>query len=262
LSNADSKTEVLFKVGTRQLSPDLSAAAPELNARDLGQISAPALLEIARKLTEIPAAQLNDADPHVVITGRRGRFLVRPHRGKLRLSDAGDAGRTPLEISPEDLANYLDGSELPTATAASAESPRDVIEMPSPRLGLVAGLVLFSAILLGGSAYFTFREVPFDHDVDYSAVPAAELPAVRQQIVGEFSTGKGEMARTLTIRPDGTVTLIEFGPGHTVADRREDVYQLVRRETTPVARAARLGPIEFQLGKTLRYAGETYTREP
>lgn len=219
-------------------------------------------MEIAQKLTRLPAEQLAEADPHLTIAGRRGRFLARPHRGKLRLSDAANPGRDPLEVRPEDLPAFLDGHDSAPAVENPAETSVEVFETTKPRTGLVASLFFFSVAVLAISGYMTFRDVPWDPDADYSAVPAAELPALKQKITGVFHTGKSETPRTLTLRSDGTVTLVEFGADHAIADQREDRYKLALRGNTAVARATRLGPIELRSDKTLRYAGEDYTREP
>jgi hypothetical protein len=262
--NANPKSETLFKVGTRQLSPDFSAVGPEHNACDLGQISGSKLIEVSKKLLQIGTTQLIDADPHLVVAGRRGRFLARPvAAGKLRLFDAADATRAYLELTPAEMPSYLDGAELATSAEAPQENPIEILSTPDRRMGLVVGLLVLSATLLGGSAYFTFQDAAFDSDVEYSAVPPEQLPALRQRVTGVFATGKGETPRTITMRPEGTVTFVEFGPGNAAVDHRDDTYKLALQDgKTPVARTTRLGPIQVSDAKTLLYAGEIYTRQP
>ena len=71
------------------------------------------------------------------------------------------------------------------------------------------------------------------------------------------------MVRSRTGSSEGTLILVEHGPGNTIADKRQDTYKLaLHGGKTAVARATRLGPIEIRDAKTLFYAGEIYTRHP
>lgn len=260
--NAEPAREATFKVSTRQLSLDLSTAGVEHNARELGQLPASQLNPLLLKLAEFAPEQMLEADPHLVVSGRRGRFLIRPARGKLRLFDANDATRAPLEIDAPQAADYLDGSEL-KPVEAPAEIPLENLDKTNRRMGLVVALLCLSTALVAGSAYFTFRPRAIDDDVKYSAITApAQLAALRQQVTNSFATGSGDGSRRLTLRADGTLTLIEYGLDNIVADERTDTYQLVLRENIPVARTGLLGPIEVRDAKTLVYAGEIYTRQP
>lgn len=249
-------------MGTRQLAADLGAAGAEHNARELGQIGASQLNPLLAKLAEFSPDQLADADPHLVVSGRRGRFLVRPARGQLRLFDASDAMRDPLEISASEVAGYLDGSELKTVEVL-AEPSGSGLAAPNPRMGLVVALLGFSTAMVGGSAYFTFRPTAMDADVTYSPIGEPELlGSLRQQITGSFATGTGDGSRVLMLRADGTLTLIELGADNVVIDERTDRYHLEMRGGTPVARTSWLGPIDIRDAKTLVYAGESYRHQP
>lgn len=250
-----------FKVSTRQLSTDLATAGPEHDPRELGQLSASQLNPLLTKLTAFTPEKLIDADPHLVVSGRRGRFLVRPSRGKLRLFDANDLNRDPLEIGAAEVASYLDGSEL-KPVEATAEVSGGVPDATNTRMGLVVALLLASFTMVGASAYLTFKPTTIDADVTYTAIAADQLSAFRQQFTGTFSTGTGDGSRMLTFRADGSVKFIEHGPDHAVVDERDDTYQLVLRDNTPVARTTRLGPIDLRNATTLFYAGEVYTRQP
>ncbi|HEX2854960.1 MAG TPA: hypothetical protein VHO24_17130 [Opitutaceae bacterium] len=261
-SNAEPAREATaFKVSTRQLAPDLGAAGAEHDPRDLGQLGASQLNSLLEKLVTFTPDKLVDADPHLVVSGRRGRFLVRPSRGKVRLFDATDATRDPLEITAPEVADYLDGCELkPVAEAAEAAGVPDAT---NTRMGLVIALLVLSTTMVGASAYFTFRPATIDADVRYSEVtPGAQLVSFQQQFTGTFATGTGDGSRMLIFSAGKLVRFVEHGPNHVVVDERNDTYQIALRENTPVARTIHLGPIDLRDAKTLFYAGETYTRQP
>lgn len=257
--------EATFKVGTRELSADLSAVGTEQGARDLGTVSATRFAEILTRLAGLAAGAVFDADPHLVVTARRGRFLVRPSRGKLHLFDANDTTRTPLELTAAEVPAYLEGTEISAATpeVASLASSSEAVANRT-RMGLVVGMLTLSALSVATSAYFTFRSTSIDADVSYTTVSApAELASLRAQFAGEFTTGTGPNSRTLTLRPDGKLTLVEHGPDQLVVVQLADTYQVALRDgQIAVARTATLGPIELRDAKTLFYAGELYTRRP
>lgn len=252
-----------FKVSLRQLAPDLESAGAELNARELGQIGATELNALLAKLAQFSSEKLIDADPHLTVSGRRGRFLVRPiGNGKLRLSDANDPGRDPLEIQPTEVAEYLDGFEL-KPVEVTAEMPANPPDATNTRTGLVAVLLLLTVGMVSTSAYLTFRPRPIDSEVEYTAITAPQqLASLRTQLTGTFATGTGDGSRLLTFRADGTLTWIEHGPDNAVVEERVDTYTLTQRDNIPVARTAWLGPIDLRDAKTLFYAGEVYTRLP
>jgi hypothetical protein len=261
-SNADPTPDAAFKVSLRQLTPDLSEAGANLDPRDLGQIGAMQLDALFAKLVAFTPDKLIDADPHLVISARRGRFLVRPARGKLRLYDGNDLNRDPLEIEVGQATRYLNGSELKSGEEADAISPPSS-DTSNPRMALAATLLLLSIGLVSASAYLTFKHQPIDSEVEYTAVASAQqMAALRDQVTATFVTGTGDGSRQLIFRADGAVTWIERGPDNSVADERLDTYKFVLRGDTPVARTTWLGPIDIRDAKTVFYAGEVYTRQP
>jgi hypothetical protein len=263
-SNAEAaRSTSTFKVSTRQLSADLTTVGEEINSRELGQLSAAQLHDALAKLVLITPDKMLDADPRLVIAGRRGRFLARPKRGKILLFDATDATRDPLEIGADAVADYLDGSELKVGTTVGDEAAAVIVDERKSRTGLIVAMLALSLAVLGTSAYLTFKAPTFDPDSEYKAPAPEQVGMMRQQFSGVFTTGQGDTLRELTIRPEGTLILVEHGPNDTIADRREDTYTLaLHGGKTPTARATHLGPIELRADKTLFFAGETYTRQP
>jgi hypothetical protein len=253
-----------FKVSTRQLGADLTTVGAELNACELGQLTAAQLSDALAKLALITPDKMLDADPRLVVAGRRGRFIIRPKRGKFLLFDATDASRAPLEINGDEVPGYLNGSEIKAGSAAAEDPSAVVITETKSRTGLLIAAMLLSVGVLGASAYLTFFQTPsFDKEREYTAPPPEQLVALRPKFVGVFTTGKSDNLRELTLRPEGTVQLVEYGPNGTIADQREDTYQVMLHEgKTPTARTRWLGPIELRDAKTITYAGETYTRNP
>jgi hypothetical protein len=263
-SNAEPGRTASYKVASRQLAADMASAGTSYGARDLGKLDPGQLVEVLTKLGALDAGQLQDSDPYLVVTARRGRFLVRPANGRLRLSEADNPARAFLELAAGDVPDYLDGVDSP----APAEDPvigTTVVEPTNTRMGLVVGLLSASVLLVAGSAYFTFRtESSVELAEDYLPVSSAEKHAslVSQFFSGTFGSGAGDGSRAIVLSTSGTVRLIEYGPDYAVASEQQDTFKVVLRQgTIPVARTTALGPIESRDADTLVYAGDIYKRQ-
>lgn len=157
-SSADSTDGPQYRVSSRNLARDLSHAEADASARELGALSATSLEALLQKLTALDPTQFGEADPHLIVTARRGRFAIRPERGQVRVQTVGDAAPTFLTLAPSEVPAWLDS----TAVAAATPGVSVPAYEPKRRIsngGAVAFLVL-CLVILGVSAYLTFRPGP------------------------------------------------------------------------------------------------------
>src|ERR1041385_9063681 len=96
-----------FRVSTIHLAPDAASADPTQGTIELGEISADALLALLERLRTLEEANVVDAEPHLVVTGRAGRFIVRAGRQKLFLYDARDHVQPYAELSAPEIVAQL-----------------------------------------------------------------------------------------------------------------------------------------------------------
>ena len=78
----------MFRLSTGNLSEDCSQAGPEHGTIERGEFTGGQLIAQLENFRGLEAAQRDEADPHLLLTGLGGRFLVRAGRGKLFLYNA------------------------------------------------------------------------------------------------------------------------------------------------------------------------------
>lgn len=263
-SNAEPAAGPTFKVVSRALSADLTTASVTESGRDLGTKSAVELAELLARLAALDPAQFADADPHFLVTGRRGRFTIKPGRGQLLLQAVGGQDTAYFALPVDQVPAYLDGRD-PVAVPAGETTPAStaVAGGAASRGPLAFALFALAIVLVAGSAYFTFQTEDVDPVSDYEPIAAAhEVAAVRQQTAGTFATGDEPGERSLEVRADGALIYREATTGSDEADERQGMYAVVRRraDRVMILRVAGFGPIEARADGTLFYAGETYRR--
>ncbi len=125
-SSSSSDRNATFRVATREVSLDFSTVGPEQAPNELGTLSDTAFRELLAKFALIPAVKLIDGDPQLVVTAKRGRFLILPSSGKLLLRSASDPQQPYEKFDVAALPSYLDGDDSP----AGAEPPPPVQTIP------------------------------------------------------------------------------------------------------------------------------------
>lgn len=261
--NADPARSPSFRVSTRCLSADLTTADAGESARDLGTLSTEKLAEVLTCLGAFDPTQLLDADPQVVVTARRGRFFIRPGRGKLILREAHDAQQSYFELPAAEVPSYLDDRDYVPTTPPAEMPAASTSPVRSKKPAVAAALCTIAVLLAGISALFTFRTEEIDPSSDYTPITdPARIAAIRQQVTGTYATDGDEGGRVLHLSADGTVRYREPIAGSAEADERTATYTpAVRRGAdTPLLRTSSLGPIEIRDAATVVYARETYTR--
>lgn len=100
-----------FRVTTREISPDLSTVGPDQSPHELGGLSATAFGELLEKFAAIPAVKLIDGDPQLIVSAKRGRYVILPSTGSLLLRPANDAQQPYVKFAPADVPAFLDNTD-------------------------------------------------------------------------------------------------------------------------------------------------------
>jgi len=253
-------------VTTRGLSPDLASFGADQSPRDLGKLELTSFVALLSRLTLIDPSLLGDDDPHLVVIGARGRFAVRPGRnGRLVLRDATAQHQSYLELGAADVPSYLDGHD-PVATPAGQEPTFPSLSAPQPARGHHPSIgwaaFALAALLVAGSAFWTLRDETVDRAEDYLMLGRTEAEALQRRVTGTYESGRGDDARRLELRPDGSATYQEFDVGRAVIQQRDSTFApaLRRADQLPVLRATDLGPIEVRTAASVVFAGDVYQR--
>ena len=120
-----------FRVSTREISLDLSNVGPAESPNELGALSETAFRELLRRFASIPAVKLLDGDPQLVVSAKRGRYLVAPSSGQLLVRAANDTQQPFSKFSIEDLPGYLDSADQAGQSPSPAKNTSAAGSRPS-----------------------------------------------------------------------------------------------------------------------------------
>lgn len=274
-----------FRVATREIALDFSAVGPDQSPHDLGTLSETAFRSLVEKFAALDPVKLVDGDPQLVVTARRGRFLILSSKGHLLVRDALDPQQAYVKFTPTELLTFLDTPEptsgarpaasapppAPTAAelasapiygafptkaapaAAPAAPATSTASAPASKRGLVIAL---SAIAIAAAAgWFFFLRAPAEVPPPpapvgaYDRIASPDLLAnLKARTTGTYATSGEASERLLELRADGTYRFQEFGSDLATTVKRNGTYGFVLRHGTKVAliRASDLGSIELR----------------
>ena len=109
--SAPSGRNAPFRVATREISLDFATVGPEQSPNELGALSEPVFLALLEKFATIPAVKLIDGDPQLVVTAKRGRYIVLPSAGKLLIRPANDPQQPYVKYETAALPAFLDTTD-------------------------------------------------------------------------------------------------------------------------------------------------------
>lgn len=116
-----------FRVATREVSLDFSTVGPDQSPHELGAMSDAAFRTLLEKFAGIPPVKLIDGDPQLVVSAKRGRFILLPSNGKLLLRPANDPQQPYVKFAPDDVPGFLDATDQQPQAAAPAKNSSTLI---------------------------------------------------------------------------------------------------------------------------------------
>jgi hypothetical protein len=112
-----------FRVATREVSLDFSTVGPDQSPNELGAMNDAAFRALLEKFAGIPPVKLIDGDPQLVVSAKRGRFILLPSNGKLLLRPANDPQQPYVKFIPNDVPGFLDETDQPGQAPAQTPVP-------------------------------------------------------------------------------------------------------------------------------------------
>lgn len=116
-----------FRVATREVSLDFSVVGPDQSPSELGGFSEPAFRELVEKFAAIPTVKLLDGDPQLIVSAKRGRYVIVPSTGKLLLRPANDSQQPFIKFDPVDVPAFLDSNDQTVPGQAPANNFQTLI---------------------------------------------------------------------------------------------------------------------------------------
>lgn len=116
-----------FRVSTREVSLDFSVVGPDQSPGELGGFSETAFRELVEKFAAIPTVKLLDGDPQLIVSAKRGRYVIIPSTGKLLLRPANDSQQPYVKFDPVDVPPFLDSNDQTVPGQAPAKNFQTLI---------------------------------------------------------------------------------------------------------------------------------------
>jgi len=248
----------MFKVTTLNLAPDTRSALPAPDPTDLGELSADEFGALLARFRDLDSVQNLETDPHLVVTARAGKFIVRTSRGKLLLYDARDITAPYAELTVAEILAHLD--RAPAApVAADTLGDASAKAASAPHRGIAFAILVAGLVLNGYTLYSVFyTETVSEKPAVTLLVDPAEIAARQHDALGTFATGSQPGDRIIEVKPDG-VRFFALGSRGNLADN-SDTYRLGHHGKNLCLATAESGVIDLTGIDTLVYYRDAYRR--
>lgn len=249
----------MYPVSTVNLSPDCTRADTSFGTVDLGMMSAEQLKALLERFQQLEGVRIVQAEPHLILTGRSGKFHVRTGQGKLFLYNARATVEPYAELTASEIITQLDRESVTTAPFASVTDP-SAPPTAAPSRGIAAAILVAGLMLNGYTIYSVFYTESVNHKPAVTLVTDGTERASRQQeIAGTYATGDRPGDRVIVVKPDNQVIFSEIGSKGSIGEN-SDRFQLGKRGTKYCLSTAESGIIDIQNFDTVVYYRDTYRR--
>jgi hypothetical protein len=256
----------MYHVTAAFLSPDVTRFDPAAEPTDLGTVSGPDLIVLLERLRQLPATESAEAEPHLIIVGRSGKFHVRPGNQRLFLYNARDTVEPYAELSAVEILAQLDRTDstaapFPTSDPVAASLPLDPPAKPAaPHRGIAAAILVAGLLLNGYTLYSVVYVDSVNHKPDVTLITnPSEAAAREKEILGTFATGNQKGDRIITILPGRKVKFSEVGKTGPLAESSDD-FEVAKRGPRLCLNTKDSGAIDVLNIDTVVYYRDTYRR--
>lgn len=253
----------MYPVSTVNLSPDFTRADVAFGTVDLGKLSAGDLVALLERFRHLDGVGNLDAEPHVILTGRSGRFHVRTGQGKLFLYNARATLEPYAELTAAEIVTQLERESVtapPFPMGGSAASPPDARPPAAPHRFIAVAILVVGMALNGYTLYSVFYTDSVDKKPSVTLVTdAKEAAGRRQEIAGTYATGDRQGDRVIAITADGRVNFSEVGVKGGIGENK-DQFKLGKRGVKYCLATTDSGVIDVLNIDTVVYYRDTYRR--
>jgi hypothetical protein len=248
-------------VTRHHLAPDLKSAGANFPDVEQQGVTPQRLRGWLESLVKLAPKVEYPAVPELRIVGPRGRFLVQAKGGQVRLT-SWSTNEGGSDLTPDRILSLV----LGTGQEETAAFAVDITAAVKPRahwtkLALLAVVVLATN---GVTAWMLMKpapRLPLSLLPEYTVVGDEPAQRIFRDYAGEYEMGGAEGDRALTIRPDGTLRWVTFGPNRAIAEETALTAQAAQSRGQPVMIAENLGLIERKDPITITYFNDRYARK-
>lgn len=247
----------MYRVTTSHLGPDARRVKPGGEDTDMGQLSPSELTILLDAFTEIDPADNEEHDPHVAVTGRGAKLIIRTSRGRLQVYDVRDHAAPAVEMTVARIIERLDrASDTPAPFAGEPEQPSPT----APHRGIAFAMLLVGLALNGYILYSVFYVESVSKKPEVKLITDAdELRTREAALAGVYATGARTGDRVIELDGRGQVHFYEIGLKGPINDTR-DTYSMGRHDGQVCLTVTSDNGVIDLVGDTLVYYKDVYQR--
>ena len=246
----------MYRVTTSRLGPDARRVSSGSENIDRGELSAVELTVLLDAFAEVDPVDNEEHDPHIVVSGRSAKRIIRTSRGRLQVYDVRDHAAPGIEMTVPRIIERLDFVGEPTFPFAEEK------ELPAPTAphrGIAFAMLLVGLVLNGYILYSVFYVDSVNKKPEVKLITDAdELKARKASVVGVYATGNKTGDRVIEVLANGQVRFYEVGLKGPINDSR-DTYGLGRHDGVVCLSTAENGVVDLS-GDNLVYYKDVYLR--
>jgi hypothetical protein len=246
----------MYRVTTSHLGPDARRIRMGSENSDRGELSATELTVLLDGFVEIDPSDNEEHDPHIIVSGRGAKLIIRTSRGRLQVYDVRDHAAPALEMT---VAGILERLDRVLESVSPFSSGDDQPAPTAPHRGIAFAMLLVGLILNGYILYSVFYVESVNKKPEVTLISDQDELRTRQaNVVGIYATGYKTGDRVIEVDSTGHVRFYENGLKGPINDSR-DSYQIGRHDGTVCLSTVESGVVDL-VGDTLVYYKDVYQR--
>jgi hypothetical protein len=247
----------MYQITTFHLGPDGRRASASSESADRGELTAEELMVLLDAFTEIDPVDNEDLDPHILVTGRSAKLIIRTSRGRLQVYDGKDHAAPAVEMTVAGILQRLD-----QAPESASPLPEEEAKQPpptAPHRGIAFAMLIVGLALNGYILYSVFYVESVNKKPDVKLVTDAnEVKARQATLAGVYATGNRTGDRVIEVDAGGNVRFYEIGAKGPINDSK-DTYRIGRHDGLLCLSTDESGVVDL-VGDTLVYYKDIYTK--
>jgi len=246
----------MYRVTTSHLGPDARRIRMGAEDIDRGEISASDLTVLLDGFMEIDPSDNEEHDPHITVSGRGAKLIIRTSRGRLQVYDVRDHAAPAVVMTVAEVLQRLDR----VFESAPPHSKGDGQPAPTaPHRGIAFAMLVVGLALNGYILYSVFYVESVNKKPEVTLISDADELKTRQaSVVGIYATGSKTGDRVIEVDSTGHVRFYENGLKGPINDSK-DTYQIGRHDGTICLSTVESGVVDL-VGDTLVYYKDVYQK--
>jgi hypothetical protein len=245
----------MYRVTTTHLGPDGRRARAANESAELGDMSAADFTILLDAFIEIDPVDNEEHDPHINVSGRGAKLIIRTSRGRLHVYDVRDHAAPGVEMTVAAILERLDRLPETATPFADGDQPAPT----APHRGIAFAMLIVGLALNGYILYSVFYVESVNKKTDVVLITDADEVKTREAtLAGTYATGAKTGDRVIDVEAAGQVHFYEIGAKGPINDSK-DSYRVGRHDGILCLTTADSGVIDL-VGETLVYYKDVYQR--